>query len=139
MEDTKEAALKWIAEIAPGDEVILKGGWKNNPVGVLRVTKVTPTGIIRTEEKLSFQQVRWTSRFWVKGIADTHGEIVPYDDTLANEAREYQARIAAENMRKAKLNKAKTLCYELAYGKRQMTLALAETIIAACEKEGQKE
>lgn len=135
MENTKEAALKWIAEIAPGDEVIHKGGWNNKPVGVLRVTKVTPSGIIRTEEKLSFQQVRWTTRFWVKGIADTHGEIVPYDDTLANEAREYQARIAAENMKKAKLNKAKTLCYELAYGKRQMTLALAETIIAACEKE----
>ena len=139
MENTKEAALNWIAGLAPGDEVIHTDGFKSKPVGVLRVTKVTPTGIIRTEEKLSFQQVRWTSRFWVKGIADTQGEIVPYDDTLANEAREYQARIAAENMKKAKLIKAITLCSELASGKRQMTLALAETIIAACEKEGQKE
>lgn len=132
MKNTKEAAQEWVSKLAPGDEVLYLDHW-GEPFCVLHVAKVTPTGIVRTKEKRSFQQHKWARSFFVNEIAGTYGRIVPYDETLANEANELQKRIAAENVKKAKLNKAKTLCYELAYGKRQMTLALAEAIIEAFE------
>lgn len=134
MNASKEEALKWISELKPGDKVIQLNGL-NNPVGVLHIAKVTPSGIVRTKENLSFQQSKWTDCFHVRGIADARGEIVPNNETLAKTARENQERIAAEKAKAAKISKAKNLCYELAYGKKRMTLELAEAIIAACEKE----
>lgn len=67
---TKQEAMEWIRSLKPGDQVIhVEYGYLGqNPVGILTVSKVTPSGIIRANDgKLSFRQDKWTDTFCVSG------------------------------------------------------------------------
>lgn len=130
---TKAEAEAWIASLKPGDKVIQAetgcGSELGSPMAVLTIKKVTATGIVRTEEGLSFQQNRYSSLAYVCGHGGTNGAIVPYDYALAEKAEECQRKKQAAEEERRILRDAKNICWEIAYGKKPLSLSLAKTII----------
>lgn len=125
---TRQEAEAWVASLKPGDKVI-QMDYRPRPVAVLTVKKVTATGIVRTEEDFSFRQSRYGSLADVRGCGASYGYIVPYNEDLAKRAEEYLQKIKAQNEERQILDRAKSLCWDLAYGKRELSLSLAKKII----------
>lgn len=94
------------ADNAPkaGEKVIKIKGFRREPVAVLTVTKVTPTGIIRTAEGESFKP-------WYSG---EYTEITPYTEELAAQALEYQRRQEEEQARRKAISEARQACRVMA-------------------------
>lgn len=78
---TREEAQAWVASLKPGDVVIHKQ-W-NNYLSKLTVTKVTPSGIIRTDKDVSFKLSSWSNLVRERGSGIS--EIVPATDDLLQE------------------------------------------------------
>ena len=135
---TKQDAEAWIKSLKPGDKILqVETGWgseKGSPIAVLTVKKVTGTGIIRTEEGQSFQQNRYMSAAHIAGYGGTNGAVVPYDDTLAEKAEAYQQKKKAEEENVRIVLTAKNICWEIAYGKKPLSLSLAKKIIKEYEE-----
>ena len=126
---TKQEAEAWVASLKPGDKVIRFDNWPHKPVAVMTVKKVTATGIVRTEAGYSYRQSRYGSSADVRGYGDPCGYIMPYNEDLAKQAEEYQQKIKAQNEATAILNRAKSLCWDVAYGRRELSLSAAKTIL----------
>lgn len=124
---TREEALAWAKSLKPGDVVIHKG-W--NICIPLTVKKVTPTGIVKTNDDKSFAQ---TSYFdGIIGRGRTYGEIVPATPELLAEA-ERQKRERDEHERRIRtINRA---VVKLGHMPR-MTYEFAVDFLELCEKHG---
>lgn len=79
---TREELREWVAALKPGDVVIHKT-W-NNHLSELIVTKVTPSGIVRTEGGASFKLSDYSDIVYERG--NRINEIVPATAELLEEA-----------------------------------------------------
>lgn len=135
---TRDDAEAWVKSLQPGDKVIqIETGWgkDNSPIAVLTVKRVTDTGIVRTEEGQSFKQSKYSNSFNVVCYGGVlGGAIVPYDDAKAEKAVAHQQKVRADEERQKTLNKAKNICWDIAYGKKPLSISLAKTIVAAYQE-----
>lgn len=126
---TREETLAWAKSLKPGDTVIHSAC---RSFFALTVEKVTPTGIVKTNEGKSFAQNTWFDG--IVGRGRTGGEIVPATEELLAEA-EKQRLAREENRRKAetaqkawyKMRRISHISYEF-----------ATDFLDLCEKHGIK-
>lgn len=103
-----------------GDKVILTSG--QTPERVLTVKKITPTGLIKTEEGLVYKPIdggqyiqRGSGWIYTERFAFT--EIVPYTEELAAQVEEYQRKRDEKVKRTRAIEEARTACYVMgSYG-----------------------
>lgn len=113
-----------------GDKIV-KSSINGYPVAVLTVTKVTPTGIIRTEEGESFRPMR-------SGSPDFYWEVAPYTDELGEQVLQYQREQEdgyweeAERQRQL-INNAKNACHNMGDWDRPMSYETAVKILEVFE------
>lgn len=126
---TREENEAWVASLKPGDVVIHKR--RNNYLRLLHVKKVTPTGIIRTEEG-SFKISDWSDM--VRGYGSTDGDLVPATDGLISLAKKQQKEREEEKERRCTVNSAiytaRTLKTE------RITFEFAKDFLELCKKHG---
>lgn len=87
-----------------GDKIIEISGILRKPTAILTVTKVTPTGIVRTAEGESFKPT---------SFGDYCG-IVAYSDELAAQVAEYQRNLEEEKARRRTIDEARQACRVMA-------------------------
>lgn len=84
----------------------------DHPVAVLTITKVTPTGIIRTEEGESFRPMKCFRP--MSGFPDFYREVAPYTDMFGKQAAQYQREqegyLEEEERQKQTINNTKKVC-----------------------------
>lgn len=127
---TREENEAWVTSLKPGDVVIHKR-W-NKYLRLLHVKKVTPTGIIRTEEGNSFKISNWSGM--VRGYGSTDGELAPAADELISLAEKQQKEREGEKERRCTVNSAiytaRTLKTE------RITFEFAKDFLELCKKHG---
>ena len=121
----REKMSNWVKSLKPGDEVIFYG-FMDRPEKVLTVSKVTPSGIVRTNGG-SFKQASYGSSVFRYGGG--FGSILPYTEETAKKAREHEGAVKAEENKQKLIRYAKVVCYDLCYGKREMTTDIAWAIL----------
>lgn len=127
---TREENEAWVASLKPGDVVIHKR-W-NDYLCQLHVKKVTPSGIIRTEEGRSFKITNF--RNMVMGIDDTGGDIVPATEELISLAEKQQKEREEENKRRRTIYTAVSTARTLSSG--GITFEFAKDFLELCKKHG---
>lgn len=111
---TREELREWVAALKPGDVVIHKR-WYNH-LSKLTVTKVTPSGIVRTEGGVSFKLSDYSDNVYRRGNYD--GEIVPATAELLEEAEQQILE------REAKVQRERKVCAAV----HKMSLANTENV-----------
>lgn len=99
---TREELREWVAALKPGDVVIHKR-W-NNYLSKLTVTKVTPSGIVRTEGGASFKLSNYSDNVYERG--SRYGEIAPATAELLEEAERQILELEAKVQRERKVRAA---------------------------------
>lgn len=80
---TREENEAWVASLKPGG-VAIQEDWGGS-LYELHIKKITPTGIIRTEEGKSFRISNWTGS--VCGYGGTYGKMIPATSDLITSAQ----------------------------------------------------
>lgn len=99
---TREELREWVATLNPGDVVIRKTCY--NHLSKLIVTKVTPSGIVRTEGGASFKLSDYSDNVYERGSRG--GEIVPATAELLEEAEQQNLEMKAKVERERKVRTA---------------------------------
>lgn len=103
----------------------------NNYLRLLHVKKVTPTGIIRTEEG-SFKISDWGGM--VIGYGSTDGDLVPATDELISLAKKQQKEREEEKERRCTVNSAVYTARTL--NSKRITFEFAKDFLELCKKHG---
>lgn len=93
---TREEIEAWVESLKPGD-VAIQEDWGGS-LYELHIKKITPTGIIRTEEGKSFRISNWTGS--VCGYGGAYGKMIPATGELITRAQEQQKERDAEKERR---------------------------------------
>lgn len=99
---TREELREWVAALKPGDVVIHKRWY--NYLSKLTVTKVTPSGIVRTDGGASFKLSDYLDNVYERGKYDS--EIVPATAELLKEAEQQILEREAKVQRERKVRSA---------------------------------
>ena len=110
---TKQEIAAWAAALKPGDQVIEVGTFYTgspgeNAVGVLTVEKVTPSGIIRTSGG-DYKIGKYDH--YPRGYGQTTGQIIPYTEEKAVQAREYEAKQKEKREQHRTILAAQNACF----------------------------
>lgn len=127
---TREETLAWAKSLKPGDVVIWSryGGYYR----ALTVQKVTPTGIVKTEDDMSFAQTSWCSD--ISGRGRTFGKIIPATDELLAEAKKQEADREVERRKKETVQKSRYKMRSISC----ISYEFAADFLELCEKHGIK-
>lgn len=115
-----------------GDKVVLIQG---RPSRIMTVRKVTPTGIVRTEEGLSYKpgedgvyrQNPHSGYIGTERIGFT--EIAPYTPELEEQANQYQREKKEKEDRKRTVDAAKSACHDMGNWNKSMSYETAVKIL----------
>lgn len=124
---TREEALAWAKSLKPGDTVIHR---ECRRVCALTVEKVTPTGIVKTNDDKCFAQNSWVG--CIVGRGRTGGEIVPATPELLEEAEKQQKERDEEEKRVRTINRAIIKKGHMP----RMTYEFAVDFLELCKKHG---
>lgn len=128
----KEETKAWVNTLKPGDKVIYYGAWNCAPAAILFVKKVTPTGIVRTENG-SYKVGNYGNRCAAQGSG--YGYIGPYTEADASAAKKHVAEVEEQRRQERLIRAAKIACHDLCCGKIQMTAEMAEAILTLVKGE----
>lgn len=126
---TKDEWKEWAMSLRPGDRVIYKN-W-NGVAGIAIVSKVTPTGIVRTDRG-SFAQRPYFDHYI--GVGKTWGNIVPLTPELEAEALDVMRREAEAKERKMTITKSGNIAYEFWISREKISYELAAELIELYDK-----
>lgn len=123
------------ADNAPkaGDKVIMIGNGQD-PERVLTVKKVTPTGLVKTEEGLVYKEVDsgiYTQKGsgWIYTERFVFTSIVPYTPELAERVEEFRRKQEEEAARHETIEAAKQACRVMASVEKALPYDIAVRIL----------
>ena len=123
---TRAELADWVMSLKPGDEVAVLGwGAENIRIGI--VTKVTPTGIVRTENHGSFKLSNRYPR--VDGFGNFNS-IEPFTPETHERAVKNMQRLKQKRIEEMAIREAKDLAYRISYGRVEITYEEAKQLIA---------
>lgn len=132
---TREGIEAWVHSLRPGDEVAV-GGWGQDRTVIGIVTKVTPSGIVRTENHGSYKLKNCTNISgeykYVHGLG-TFNHIEPWTPGLYEIAKSNTERFKREMSESKVILKAKDVVYAALWGHKKITYEQAVKLIAIFE------
>ena len=121
---TREELQQWALSLSPGDEVVWHSWYdrSNRLMRVLTVKKVTPTGIVRTDDG-DYKLNKWSGE--VSGVGSTSGYISPAEGADHSEAKANMARIKEDYRRMVFVRRVKSVLSGLAGGTTPLSYEMA--------------
>ena len=121
----------WISELKPGDSVVLNGS--SGPSDILRVEKVTPTGIVRTNRG-SYKLSKWSERVVIYG--EGWGHISPVTEELRQEVTKKIEKEQENRRRTEVIRTVRSQLRSLLSGNTVLTYELAARLQEVLNNEG---
>ena len=103
------------------------------PEAVLTVSKVTPSGIIRTEEGISYRPIKYSSSYSEDGRRG-NSTIAPYSEELERQVAEYRKERERKQEARQTIEKAISACFDMADWNGRMSYETAVKILAVYDE-----
>lgn len=127
------------ADNAPkaGDKVIMIGNGQD-PERVLTIRKVTPTGLVKTEEGLAYKEVdsglyAQKGSGWIYTERFAFTRIAPYTPELAEQVEEFQRKRDEEAARRKTIEAARQACRVMSSVEKALPYEVAVRILEVYE------
>lgn len=128
MNNTGFDAAAWVKSLKEGDKVIRSSFGLCPSLEVLTVTKVTPSGIVRTTNgSYKFDGYKTVEQYGKCYTA--HGKIIPVSQELLLEVATQEKKKEEEYRKKSVIREAQSLCKEVYCSYRIMSYEQAEQIV----------
>lgn len=127
-----EEAIAWAKSLKPGDKVI-GYNWPNYPCRIITITKVTPSGIVRTD----FGSYKVGTYGTICGSFGDGGyamKIGPYNDADAESALRFMAEVKEARRQSEVIRRAKVIGYAWYSGNKPLSYEQAEAILKLAEE-----
>lgn len=130
---TRAEIEAWVHLLQPGDEVAV-GGYGRDRTMIGIVTKVTPSGIVRTKDHGSFKtKNHYSDNYeYVDGFG-SYKTIEPFTPELYAIAKSNMEKIRREAMEQRAISKAQDLALRIGWNKIRITYDQAVKLIAIFE------
>ena len=130
---THEEAVAWVKSLKPGDKVI-GYNWPNSPCRIITVTKVTPSGIVRTDFG-SYKVAQYGITCGSFGEGGYAIKIGAYNDEDAAAALRYMEQMKEARRRNDTVRRAKVIGYAWYCGNKPLSYEQAEAILKLAESD----